>query len=130
MKSTTLKLAGAADFFTQEAYKTLRTNLQFSGKDIHVIAITSCHENEGKTTVTLNLARSLAELGKRVLVIDADMRKSVVASRHTSTRKLQIDIANRDSAWSEPRDTSNGTSDATPCWTCRRHVLDENILHA
>ncbi len=86
MKSTTLKLAGSADFFTQEAYKTLRTNLQFSGKDIHVIAITSCHENEGKTTVSLNLARSLAELGKRVLVIDADMRKSVVASRHTTTR--------------------------------------------
>lgn len=86
MKSTTLKLAGSADFFTQEAYKTLRTNLQFSGKDIRVIAITSCHENEGKTTVSLNLARSLAELGKRVLVIDADMRKSVVATRHTTAR--------------------------------------------
>ena len=86
MKSTMIKLAGVADFFMQEAYKTLRTNLQFCGKDIQVIAITSCHENEGKTTISLNLARSLAELGKRVLVIDADMRKSVIAARHSNAK--------------------------------------------
>ena len=86
MKNTTLRLAGSADFLTQEAYKTLRTNLQFSGKDIQVIAITSCHENEGKTTVSLNLGRSLSELGKRVLVIDADMRKSVIAGRHSNIK--------------------------------------------
>jgi capsular exopolysaccharide synthesis family protein len=86
MKSTTIKLAGVTDFFMQEAYKTLRTNLQFCGKDIQVIAITSCHENEGKTTISLNLGRSLAELGKRVLVIDADMRKSVIAARHSNAK--------------------------------------------
>ena len=86
MNNVILKLAGNNDFFTQEAYKTLRTNLQFCGKDIRVIAITSCHENEGKTTVSLNLAKSLAELGKRVLVIDADMRKSVMAGRHTNAK--------------------------------------------
>lgn len=82
MEKTTLKLAGSDDFFTQEAYKALRTNLQFCGQDIQVVALTSSHENEGKTTVTLNLARSLAQLGKRVLVIDADMRKSVMAGRY------------------------------------------------
>lgn len=86
MEKIILKLEGSGDFFTQEAYKTLRTNLQFCGQDIRVVAITSCHENEGKTTVTLNLARSLAELGKRVLVIDADMRKSVIAGRHTNVK--------------------------------------------
>lgn len=86
MKSTTIKLAGVTDFFMQEAYKTLRTNLQFCGKDVQVIAITSCHENEGKTTISLNLGRSLAELGKRVLVIDADMRKSVIAARHSNAK--------------------------------------------
>ena len=78
MEETVLKLPGTKDFFTQEAYHVLRTNLQFCGQDIRVIAITSCHENEGKTTIALHLGRSLAELGKRVLVIDADMRKSVM----------------------------------------------------
>ena len=81
---TTLKLPGKKDFFTQEAFKTLRTNLQFCGQDICTVVITSCNENEGKTTITLQLAKSLAELDKRVLVIDADMRKSVMAGRNTT----------------------------------------------
>ena len=70
MNKTVLKLPGADDFFTQEAFKTLRTNLQFCGQDIRTVVITSCNENEGKTTVTLQLGKSLAELGKRVLVVD------------------------------------------------------------
>jgi capsular exopolysaccharide synthesis family protein len=86
MKSTIIKLAGSADYFTQESYKALRTNVQFCGQDIRVIAITSCYESEGKTVVSLNLAKSLAELGKKVLYIDADMRRSVVAARHTGTK--------------------------------------------
>lgn len=84
VNKTVLKLPGADDFFTQEAFKTLRTNLQFCGQDIRTVVITSCNENEGKTTVTLQLGKSLAELGKRVLVIDADMRKSVMAGRNTT----------------------------------------------
>ncbi len=87
MEKITLNLAGKDDFFTQEAYKVLRTNLQFSGHDIKTILITSCKENEGKTTVTLNLGVSIAELGKKVLVIDADMRKSVMAGRNTDVKK-------------------------------------------
>lgn len=88
MEAITLKLPGADDFFTQEAYKVLRTNIQFCGQDIKVIAVTSCNENEGKTTVALQLAHSLAELEKKVLVIDADMRKSVMAGRNTTARKV------------------------------------------
>ena len=64
-----------------EAYKTLRANLQFCGSDVKSIAITSCTPVEGKTTTSLNLAKSLADSGKRVLFIDADMRKSVLISR-------------------------------------------------
>ncbi|MDD7281487.1 MAG: CpsD/CapB family tyrosine-protein kinase [Erysipelotrichaceae bacterium] len=88
MREINLKLPGQNDYFTQEAYKVLRTNLQFCGQDIQVIALTSCNENEGKTTVTLNSASSLAELGKRVLVIDADMRKSVMAGRNTNAKNV------------------------------------------
>ena len=64
-----------------EAMKLLRTNLQFCGKDKKVIMITSTLADEGKSTVSLNLCRSLAQLGSRVILIDADMRKSVMADR-------------------------------------------------
>ena len=69
------------NYFIKEAYKTLRTNLLFSGTDVKVIAVTSCIMHEGKSTVSVALATSLSELGKRVLLIDADLRKSVLASR-------------------------------------------------
>ncbi|MDO4621116.1 MAG: CpsD/CapB family tyrosine-protein kinase [Lachnospiraceae bacterium] len=84
MNKTELQIPGIDRFFTQEAYKVLRTNIQFCGQDIKVIAVTSAHENEGKSTLTISLAKSFSELGKRVLVIDADMRKSVLAARNTS----------------------------------------------
>jgi capsular exopolysaccharide synthesis family protein len=86
MESTVLNLSAYDNFYTQEAYKTLRTNLLFCGRDVQIIAVTSHWENKGKTTVALNLAKSLTELGKRVLVIDADMRKSVMAGRHTKAK--------------------------------------------
>lgn len=83
MNKTELKLNGTEDFFTQEAYKVLRSNLQFCGQEVRAIAITSCNEHEGKTTISLNIGKSFAELDKKVLVIDADMRKSVIAGRNT-----------------------------------------------
>ena len=64
-----------------EAMKLLRTNLQFCGKDKKVILLTSSVADEGKSTLSMNLCTSLAQLGSRVLLIDADMRKSVLASR-------------------------------------------------
>lgn len=71
----------ALDRRTEEAFKTFRTNLQFCGKDIKSIALTSCTPNEGKSSVSLQLARALSENGKRVLFIDADLRKSVILSK-------------------------------------------------
>ena len=87
MNSIKINLPGGEDFYTQEAYKVLRTNLQFCGKDIKVIVITSHGENEGKTTVAMQTAKSFAELGKKVLLIDADMRKSVMAMRNTTAKR-------------------------------------------
>lgn len=67
-----------------EELKLLRTNLFFCGADKRVILVTSAFSGEGKSTVTLDLCRSLAELGKRVILLDADMRKSVLKSKVSS----------------------------------------------
>ncbi len=60
-----------------EAFRLLRTNLEFSSVDkpLRKILVTSAGPNEGKSTIATNLAVIMAQGGKRVLLIDADMRK-------------------------------------------------------
>lgn len=70
------------DYRTREAYKTLRTNIELCGSDIRTIVITSCTPNEGKTSVAVELARAFAEAGKQVILVDADLRKSVLVGRY------------------------------------------------
>lgn len=78
-----LKIASPSlDNATQEAYRSLRTNIQFCGADIKVIAVTSCEQSEGKTTISFKLAESLAEAGKQVVYIDADLRKSMFVGKY------------------------------------------------
>ena len=69
-------------FRVNEAYKSLRTNIQFCGSGVKMICITSCLPNEGKSNVSFNLATSLAECGKKVIFIDADLRRSVIIGRY------------------------------------------------
>ena len=69
------------DFVASESLKTLRTNLMFSGENVKVIGITSFGASEGKTTISFQLAASMAQMGKRVLLLDTDLRKSVLQSR-------------------------------------------------
>lgn len=86
MNTAKIFLPGDNDFLVKESVKTLRTNLQFCGAGIKVIEVTAHGENEGKSMISLQIARSFAELGKRVLFVDADMRKSVVAMRNTDAK--------------------------------------------
>lgn len=81
MKTVNIVEKKKQDYFTKEAYTTLRTNILFSGTNVKVIAITSCMMHEGKSTVSMALAKSFSELGKHVLLIDADLRKSVMSSQ-------------------------------------------------
>lgn len=82
MQTIEIRKTDELSYQANEAYKSLRTNLMFSGEDVKAVVITSCTPNEGKTSVSINLACSLAEAGKRVLYIDADMRRSVVVGRY------------------------------------------------
>lgn len=71
-----------SDYFYEEAIKTLRTNIQFTGKGIKTILFTSCYSNEGKSDILFQLAKEIGKTGKKVLVLDADIRKSVYAKRY------------------------------------------------
>jgi capsular exopolysaccharide synthesis family protein len=64
----------------REAYRLLRTNLQFAGQDsrIGAIAVTSGRQDEGKTTTVTQLALASAEVGLRVIVVEADFRRPKV----------------------------------------------------
>ena len=65
----------------KEVYRTLRTNIEFTGVENRVLAITSCMPDDGKSTVSFQLASAFAENGKRTLYIDADLRKSIFVQR-------------------------------------------------
>ncbi|WP_312368882.1 polysaccharide biosynthesis tyrosine autokinase [Lachnoclostridium sp.] len=99
---------GTLEFTSNEAYKSLRTNIQFCGKEVKTICITSSLPNEGKTVVSFRLATAFAESGKKVLFIDADLRKSVIISR------LKIDNA------------VNGLSQYLSGMNCLEEVIDKS----
>lgn len=63
-----------------EAYKSLRTNLNFlaGSNDVHCIVVTSTAPEESKSNVSVNLALTLAESGKKVALVDCDLRKPVL----------------------------------------------------
>lgn len=76
-------VGGQISFAAAEAYKLLRAKLQFSFSEsgCHVIGLSSALSGEGKSLSSVNLAYSLAELGKKVLLIDCDMRRPTLAEK-------------------------------------------------
>lgn len=82
MKRISVK-SGQLSYGMTEELNTLRTNIQFAGVDKKVILMTSCMSGEGKSNTVFHLANSLTELGKKVLIVDADMRKSILVKNVT-----------------------------------------------
>lgn len=84
----TIKILGfpPLSYAGTEAINTLCTNLTFSGDGIKRIMVTSCHASEGKSTISMNIMRTMARLGKKVVLVDADLRRSMI----TKDYKLQF----------------------------------------
>ncbi len=83
------KIGDELGFLSNEAYKRLRTNLiySFAGSEkCKILGLTSTLSGEGKTTTSLNLAHSIAQTGKLVLIIECDLRKPKFSQRLSMKR--------------------------------------------
>jgi len=83
----TVKRIKSKTFAESESFKKLRSNIQFSGKDIKSIAFTSTYPSEGKSELSYRAAYSMAEMGKRTILVDADLRNSTFTSRYVEDFK-------------------------------------------
>lgn len=72
----------------EEYYNALCTNIQLSGNKLKVISVTSVNPGEGKTTTSVNIARSFARTGYKTLLIDGDTRNSVISGVFKSREKI------------------------------------------
>lgn len=85
MRKILVKRFVVKEFQAAEALRALRTNLLFSGASVQTIALTSYGVSEGKSAIAFQLAAFMAQSGKRVLLLDTDLRMSCLEKR------LQID---------------------------------------
>ncbi len=81
MKSLELKTLPELTFDVQEALNQFRINLGFCGENIKRVMVTSSVPNEGKSFISIQLWKMLAEVGVRTLIIDCDLRNSEMRSK-------------------------------------------------
>ena len=80
MRSCEIQRLEAMDFQGGEALNSICTNLSFVGRNMKAFVITSCTENEGKSSLAFHIMENLAKRKKKVVVVDCDLRKSVILS--------------------------------------------------
>ena len=78
MKTLSIKRFPELGYAGTEAINTLCTNLTFTGTKYKKIMVTSVMSAEGKTFLAMQILRTLSELGKRVVLVDADLRRSTI----------------------------------------------------
>jgi non-specific protein-tyrosine kinase len=78
-----------------ESYRLIRTNIEFASSDtpIQTIVVTSCNPSEGKTVTVANLAIVMAQAGKRVILVDADLRRPMLHEFFQKANKVGISTA-------------------------------------
>lgn len=83
VNSRRLLLTGESPFLVQEAYKALRTNVVFSlpGSETRVVGLTSSEPGSGKSINAVNLAISFGQIGKKVILVECDLRLPTVAAK-------------------------------------------------
>ena len=91
MQSIELKLE-KQDFRTKEAFKTLRTNIEFSGENIRVICVTSCTPNEGKSSVSCRRGqhRRAADLRHELLPLERGRRDFAGSDRAGAHHRVDL----------------------------------------
>ncbi len=82
MKSLMIKDKSILPYASREAMNRLRINFDFCGDQYKKVMVTSSTPDEGKSFVSYQLWRVLAESGKHVVLVDADLRRSVMRARH------------------------------------------------
>lgn len=82
MKRVRIENFPELDYATNESLNTLCTNLVFMGDSVSRILVTSCRADEGKSFISMSIMRTLASMGYSVVLVDADLRQSVLASKY------------------------------------------------
>ena len=82
MRKANIRRLRPLDYVSEEALNAICSNLLFAGKQLKKIVITSCNQGEGKSYMCMRIAHNLAGRGKRVVLVDADMRHSALVSRY------------------------------------------------
>lgn len=82
MKQVSINQLGTLDYSGAEALNSICTNLTFAGHNLKKILITSNDPSDGKSWLTMHIAVNLAERGRKVLLIDADLRRSYLVHRY------------------------------------------------
>ena len=83
MRKLIIKQFPPLSYACNEAVNTLCTNLSFTGAEVKKVMVTSCHAAEGKTFLTMNMMRMMAKFGKSVVLVDADLRRSIISAKYT-----------------------------------------------
>lgn len=91
MKQAVFKYLPKLEYAAKEAVNKLCTNITFTGADTTVLQLTSYREHEGKTLLTLCVWSTLAEMGFKTALVDADLRRSIINGK--------CGISYKDEAW-------------------------------
>ena len=82
MRSAVFQRLDSLDYSGNEALNTICSNITFAGRDVKKVVVTSCSPSDGKSFMSVQIAQNLARRGKRVVLVDGDLRRSNLISRY------------------------------------------------